>query len=51
MSEDVPWIPELFSCMWPSSGNGKDLTEPDKMLENSPALRGGGMNMNADVCL
>ena len=33
------------------SSNGKDLTEPDKTLEKSPALRGGGMDMNADVCL
>ena len=33
------------------SSNGKDLTEPDKTLQKSPALRGGGMDMNADVCL
>ena len=33
------------------SSNGKDLTELDKMLEKSPALRGDGMDMNGDVCL
>ena len=51
MPWNVPWIPEVFSCMWQLSSNYKDLTEPDKMLEKSPALRGGGMDMNADVCL
>ena len=51
MHGDVPGIPEVFSCMWQLSSNYKDLTEPDKMREKSPALRGGGMDMNADVCL
>ena len=39
------------SCGDRLSSNGKDLTEPDKTLEKSPALRGGGMHINADVCL
>ena len=33
------------------SGNDKDLTERAKMHEKSLALRGGVMDMNADVCL
>ena len=51
MPSDVPWIPEVFSCMWQLSSNCKDLTKPDKMREKSPALRGGGIDMNTDVCL
>ena len=51
MPSDVPWIPEVFSCMWQLSSNCKDLTKPDKMREKSPALRGGGIDINADVCL
>ena len=39
------------ACRDRLSSNGKDLTELDKALEKSPALRGGGMDMNADVCL
>jgi len=42
MPGDVPWIPEVFSCMWRLSSIDKDLTEPDKALEKSPALREGG---------
>ena len=49
MHGDVAWIPEVFSCMWRLSSNNKDLTEPDKMHEKSPALREGGMDMNANV--
>ena len=48
---DVPWMPEVFSCMWQLSSNYKDLTKLDKMCEKSPALRGGGIDMNADICL
>ena len=40
-----------FFCLWQMSSNNKDLTELDKTREKSPALRGGGMDMNADVCL
>ena len=48
---DVPWMPEVFSCMGQLSSNYKDLTKLDKMCEKSPALRGGGIDMNADICL
>ena len=40
-----------FFLHWQLSSNDKDLTEPDKTREKSLALRGGGMDMNADVCL
>ena len=33
------------------SSNDKDLTEPDKTCEKSLALRGCGMDLNADICL
>ena len=48
MHRDVLWIPEGFSCMWRLSSINKDLTEPDKAREKSPALRGVGIDMNAD---
>ena len=51
MHGDVLWIPEGFSCIWRLSGIDKDLTEPDKAWEKSPALRGGGIDMNADNIL
>ena len=49
MPGDVLWIPKVFCCMWRLSS--KDVTEPDKTCEKSPALRVGGIDMNADVCL
>ena len=51
MPRDVPWIPEGFSSMWQLSSNYKKLTEPDKTGKKSSAFKGGGMDMNADVCL
>lgn len=51
MPGDVPWIPEGFSGMWQLSSIYKELAEPDKTRKKSPAFRGGGMDMNADVCL
>ena len=49
MPGDVPWIPEVFCCVWQLSSIDKNLTKPDKAPEKSPALRGGGMDMNANV--
>ena len=42
MPGDVPWIPEVFCCMWRLSSIDKDLTKPDKAREKSPALKEGG---------
>ena len=51
MHGDVTWTPEAFCCVWRLSSTDKDLTKPDKTREKSPALRGGGMSINVEVCL